>query len=805
MEPERIRVEHCPSCQQAEFFPVALRSDGVGVLECRRCGLDFVESVPADIAGLYGEAYFQKSGGETIPFEGYADYDAIPASEFSWRVNLVRQFGAPGGKLLDIGCATGKFLELASKAGWEAHGVEISGFAARLARRRGFNVHCGTLETAAYPDGAFDIVTAFDLLEHLPEPRRFLVEVKRILKPGGVFIVLTPNAGAFRALAAGNGWIGYTVSLEHILYFRPRTLKAILRETFAADPFMIAMDQGEYDALVAVVRYADPGEPVGRAKRKRSKVLFVNRTDAFARPGGDTVQMVRTGEHLRRLGCEVDVSLCLQPEASGYDLVHVFNLQRPREQLPQVRHLQRYGTPIVLSPIYWDTSEALWADMATKAAFGQAGNEGELGAYLERIEDGSLAVRDVTVHSRPEPYPGFRAEQREILWSVDFLLPNSYMEMRQIGLSLGVHNQAFAVVPNAVEARTFAEASPEWFLSRFGLRDFVIAAGRFEATKNQLMLVHALQGTGLQMVLVGACGDKKYLDLCRRFAPPGTLFIVDNLSQEELASAFAAARVHVLPSWGETTGLVSLEAALAGCSNVVSDRGAQWEYFREYAYYCNPASAASIRAAVTAAYSNYDHDAPKRRRFQKLILQWYTWNRTAKETLSAYARTIRLFRQGALTRAVDDVGSPARRAARFRFSAFPDWSDPHYRWVEVLTAFAQAFKPGENVSLVLWVDPMAHPDIGVIYERVSGALIGSGLEPDAGPDIVLEHKPIAGQDPDALLQGTQVLILCGGPSDPAMAERARVLGRPVLEKPTPTAMRDLFENKGPAGPLLSPG
>lgn len=596
----------------------------------------FAEAIPLDIAGMYGESYFQKPVSGRIPKEGYFDYEMIPPSEFLWRINLIKYLcPCPSeGKLLDIGCATGKFLEMARSNGWDVYGVEISAYAANRARNRGLNVHTGTLESASYDTGFFDIITAFDVLEHLVDPKGFLHEVRRILKPGGTFILLTPNAGAYRAKTLGDQWIGFTASLEHTLYFTPDSLRTILRETLGKDPFMITLDQGEYDTLIAVVQNSAPGPTT--YEQPRLKALLVNRVDALALPGGDTIQMLKTRDHLDRLGVQADISLSLSPEASGYDIIHIFNTQKPQDELPQMRHLRNYEIPLVLSPIYWDTSEALWATLATKAAFNQARNEAELREYLEAIQDGSLVVNGVSAFLRPEFYPGFRDNQKELLQLPNIILPNSYLEMRQIGLSLGIYNKRFEVVPNAVETDVFAQPSPEWFISRYGIKDFIVTVGRFEALKNQLMLLYALRDTGFPIVLIGSSADPEYLELCRRYAPPGTLFIVNNLSQAQLASAFAAARVHVLPSWRETPGLVSLEAALAGCNNVVSDRGAQWEYFREYAYYCNPASIESIREAVVLAYENYERDKEKREEFKQLILEKFTWEKAARKTLQAY-------------------------------------------------------------------------------------------------------------------------------------------------------------------------
>jgi glycosyltransferase involved in cell wall biosynthesis len=195
------------------------------------------------------------------------------------------------------------------------------------------------------------------------------------------------------------------------------------------------------------------------------------------------------------------------------------------------------------------------------------------------------------------------------------------------------------VDPADAEARTFLDPDPGPFVTRHGLRDFVLQVGRIEVAKNQLLLAYALRDLGVPLVLIGKPLQGGYLDWCRRYGPR-SLRVLPYLPDDELASAYAAARVHALPSWGENCGLVSLEAALADCNLVVSTAGFELEHFRDLAYYCDAADVASIRKAVLAALANYDRDAPRRLRLKRLILQEYTWERAAELTHQAYVRVL---------------------------------------------------------------------------------------------------------------------------------------------------------------------
>jgi 2-polyprenyl-3-methyl-5-hydroxy-6-metoxy-1,4-benzoquinol methylase len=133
-------------------------------------------------------------------------------------------------RILDVGCATGEFLLAAKARGWKVYGVETSPIAAEQARRlTGGTIHAGTLDTADFPDGYFDVVTLWDVIEHLQDPRAYLERVGRLLRSSGILSVTTPNirSVAFRLL--GPSWIPVGPN-DHLYYFAPRTLARLLSE-----------------------------------------------------------------------------------------------------------------------------------------------------------------------------------------------------------------------------------------------------------------------------------------------------------------------------------------------------------------------------------------------------------------------------------------------------------------------------------------------------------------------------------------------------------------------------------------------
>ena len=110
------------------------------------------------------------------------------------------------GLLLDVGCGAGAILGAAVEAGWSAQGLEIASSAVDELRRQGFEVNKSFLEEAGYSDSSFDVVVANGVVEHVHDPAPFVAECFRILRPGGLFYVTTPNAFGCSARLLGLRW-----------------------------------------------------------------------------------------------------------------------------------------------------------------------------------------------------------------------------------------------------------------------------------------------------------------------------------------------------------------------------------------------------------------------------------------------------------------------------------------------------------------------------------------------------------------------------------------------------------------------
>ena len=133
--------------------------------------------------------------------------------------------------MLDVGCSSGALLRVAGDLGFAVCGIEPATAAASTARALGFDIFDGLLEEAAYADNHFDLVTLFEVIEHLTEPADLLLEIRRILKPGGILLVGTGNGASWTAQALSAKWEYFDISLHggHISFFNPESLRRLAK------------------------------------------------------------------------------------------------------------------------------------------------------------------------------------------------------------------------------------------------------------------------------------------------------------------------------------------------------------------------------------------------------------------------------------------------------------------------------------------------------------------------------------------------------------------------------------------------
>jgi len=221
---KRIKCHICES-DNAQF----LKKEGNwDIVQCQLCGLVYVNPQPEeDFLKEHYQSYLPESQTDI------AGWGRMMSGVFGRSLKIINKAaGASRGKLLDIGCAHGFFVKAALNAGWEASGIDLSKQAVQYGESRGLEVANLTLFEKKYEDNYFDVITMFYVLEHLPDPSKYLKEIHRVLKPSGVLLVRVPHTTPIvKILKTFN--ISNTLydAPSHLTDFSPHTLKRMLEHT----------------------------------------------------------------------------------------------------------------------------------------------------------------------------------------------------------------------------------------------------------------------------------------------------------------------------------------------------------------------------------------------------------------------------------------------------------------------------------------------------------------------------------------------------------------------------------------------
>lgn len=223
----------CPLCGGSRFRPRHRILDYT-IADCLRCGLTHVNPQPTqeDLAGFYETVFHTPAWYKRFPHLRDFDYFGEAASDGAAHqsyVALVRQ-QVPRGSWLDVGCGHGRLGAEAAAAGYEVFGVDPNPLAVRAARGRlgSDRVFPGPVEEAGFPPDRFTVVSLVGTIEHLKRPLETLREIHRILAPGGLILVQTPNLASLQYRQHRANWEQFTPP-GHLVYFTPRTLRAMLQ------------------------------------------------------------------------------------------------------------------------------------------------------------------------------------------------------------------------------------------------------------------------------------------------------------------------------------------------------------------------------------------------------------------------------------------------------------------------------------------------------------------------------------------------------------------------------------------------
>jgi 2-polyprenyl-3-methyl-5-hydroxy-6-metoxy-1,4-benzoquinol methylase len=208
------------------------------------------------------------------PTEGYAAY----AEQREARILSFRRYAKaisarqPGARVLDVGCALGFFLEAALEQDLDAHGIDASEAAiASILPKYGSRVRSGTLESLIpTAQASFDVVFASDLIEHVPTPLSFVEQVSTLLKPGGEFWGVTPNAKSLLARVSRRQWVSFKPP-EHVILYTPKHLRRLLAPHFKSIRITPALQ--EYSASLVADRLSQLLGPAGSFAKRAGQSL----------------------------------------------------------------------------------------------------------------------------------------------------------------------------------------------------------------------------------------------------------------------------------------------------------------------------------------------------------------------------------------------------------------------------------------------------------------------------------------------------------------------------------------------------
>jgi glycosyltransferase involved in cell wall biosynthesis len=331
------------------------------------------------------------------------------------------------------------------------------------------------------------------------------------------------------------------------------------------------------------------------------KVLICAAPDIGLRHGGLQVQISKTVESLTKLAAKVVLYDPWSNDLANVDICHVFTLNS--SMFPFIAHAKQSQIPVVISPVANSPSGRFLTRMKT--------------LYLSRM---------------PGVYVDLRLAKRMLELS-DAVFALTSEEKELLSRCFQCDTSKVHIVHNGVD-QEHATAKADVFLDHFGWAPDVLFVGRIDSNKNVLRLIKACNDSNLTLAIIGSPLESEldYYDKCRMLAGPNIHFLGYLPSDGELLkSAFAVARVFVLPSLKEVMPLTILEAVLAGCRIVITSNTAMNGILQGDVEYTNPRSAIDIRRKINKALRR-----PVSQRLQNYVATECTWEGCGERIMRIY-------------------------------------------------------------------------------------------------------------------------------------------------------------------------
>lgn len=335
-------------------------------------------------------------------------------------------------------------------------------------------------------------------------------------------------------------------------------------------------------------------------------VLFISRSHIGLSKGGLQGQILRTAQCLQNRGFEVVFADAWQNQISNVDICHCWSSDP--QMVYHVKEAKKQNIPVVISPVFMRFLEPLF--------------KVSLEYHLARLIPGLFTPQMIqsTMFNACDGLIALNMEEKEVLQRV-----------------FNLSDEKVHIVPNGIDQK-FAKGDPNLFIEKYGVKDFVLQVGYIESRKNALTIIRAMKDLPYHLVLVGGweMRDNDYVEQCKKEAGSNVTFTghIDN-DDPMLASAYAAAKVFVLPSFNEVMPLVVYEAGQAGCKLVLSNTFPCAELIRDYVRFAHPRRPEQFRTQILDALLEKENS-----HVREISLSMPTWQDITDQIIEIYSGLI---------------------------------------------------------------------------------------------------------------------------------------------------------------------
>jgi SAM-dependent methyltransferase len=260
-----VELDRCPLCGSGRFT-TAVTEPPYSVRRCGECTVAWVTPrlEQSGLVAMYdNDSYWRSGAPKTLGYGDYRGDEQLYLKTFRRRLEFALRDGPRAGAALDVGCAAGFCMQVLAERGFEVHGVEVSETIGSYGPARfGFEtVHLGTLESYQPPVEAFDLITMWDVIEHVVDPRALLERARELLSPGGLLVLETQDIDSAFARMLGPRWHHFKHA-EHIYHFNPESVRALLASAGFRTEQLTHRFGGKYVSLEFIAERAGRVHPV---------------------------------------------------------------------------------------------------------------------------------------------------------------------------------------------------------------------------------------------------------------------------------------------------------------------------------------------------------------------------------------------------------------------------------------------------------------------------------------------------------------------------------------------------------------